>query len=267
MTVTEPPLPHAVAPEDFAGRVVLVTAAAGAGIGQASARRFAASGATVVVTDIHERRTAAVTAAIAADHPGTTVVGHPMDAGDPVAIDRVVDAVAGEFGGIDVLVNNAAINVLASHFEYEPTMWDWVVRVNLTGPWYLCRRILPMMRDRGRGGVIVNVSSYAPDVGGQGLESPYAITKGGLNVLTRSVAHEGGPYGIRAVTVSMGVVRGTKFIDDHPEILAGPDARGVLPWVPGAADIAETIAFLASDRARCITGEAINVSSGSYMRT
>ena len=83
------------------------------------------------------------------------------------------------------------------------------------------------MRDRGRGGVIVNVSTYAPDVGGNGLESPYAITKGGLNVLTRSVAHEGGPYGIRAVTVSMGVVRGTKFIDDHPEILAGPDARGV----------------------------------------
>ena len=60
--------------------------------------------------------------------------------------------------------------------------------------------------------------------------------------------------------------RGTKFIDDHPEILAGPDARGVLPWLPSAADIAETIAFLASDRARCITGESINVSSGSYMR-
>jgi NAD(P)-dependent dehydrogenase (short-subunit alcohol dehydrogenase family) len=267
VTATEPALPSAIIADEFAGRVVLVTAAAGAGIGQATARRFAASGATVVVTDIHERRTAEVTAAIAADHPHATVVGHPMDAGDRAAIDRVVDTVAADLGGIDVLVNNAAVNVLASHFDYAPDMWEWVSRVNLTGPWYLCRRILPLMRDGGRGGVVVNVSSYAPDVGGKGLESPYAITKGGLNVLTRSVAHEGGPYGIRAVTVSMGVVRGTRFIDDHPEILAGPDAQGVLPWLPSAADIAESIAFLASDRARCITGEAINVSSGSYMRT
>jgi NAD(P)-dependent dehydrogenase (short-subunit alcohol dehydrogenase family) len=266
VTVTEPAFPSAVVADEFVGRVVLVTAAAGAGIGQATARRFAAAGATVVVTDIHERRTAAVTAAIAADYPKATVVGHPMDAGDRQGIDRVVDAVAADHGGIDVLVNNAAVNVIASHFDYDPEVWDWVVNVNLTGPWYLCRRVLPIMRDRGRGGVVVNVSSYAPDVGGNGLESPYAITKGGLNVLTRSVAHEGGKYGIRAVTVSMGVVRGTKFIDDHPEILAGPDAQGVLPWLPCATDIAEAIAFLASDRARCITGEAINVSSGSYMR-
>ena len=183
------------------------------------------------------------------------------------AIDRVVDAVTADFGGVDILVNNAAVNVLASHFDYDPDTWDWVVRVNLTGPWYLCRRVLPVMRERGRGGVIVNVSTYAPDVGGMGREGPYAVTKGGLNVLTRSVAHEGGPYGIRAVTVSMGVVRGTKFIDDHPEILAEPESRGVLPWLPDATDIAETIAFVASDRARCITGESINVSSGSYMRT
>ena len=208
---------------------MLLTAAAGAGIGQAAARRFAAGGATVVVTDIHARRTQEVTAAIAADYPQAKVIGHPMDAGDRAAIDRVVDTITAEHGGVDVLVNNAAVNVIASHFDYDPEVWDWVVNVNLSGPWYLCRRILPIMRDRKRGGVIVNVSSYAPDVGGQGLESPYAITKGGLNVLTRSVAHEGGPFGIRAVTVSMGVVRGTKFIDDHPEILASPDAPACCP--------------------------------------
>ncbi len=266
MTVTEPALPQAVVADEFAGRVVLITAAAGAGIGQATARRFAAAGATVVVTDIHERRTAQVAAAIAVDHPQAKVIGYPMDAGDRDAIDRVIDAVTADLGAIDILVNNAAVNVIASHFDYDPQTWDWIVQVNLSGPWYLCRRVLPVMRDSGRGGVIVNVSTYAPDVGGDGLESPYAITKGGLNVLTRSLAHEGGPYGIRAMTISMGVVRGTKFIDDHPEILASPDARGALPWQPDASDIAETIAFAASDRARCITGESINVSSGSYMR-
>ncbi len=265
--MTEPALPATHLPDEFAGRVVLVTAAAGQGIGQAVARRFAAGGATVVVTDRHERRTLQIAASIAADFPAVRVVGYPMDAGDRGDIDRVVDAISREFRNVDVLVNNAAVNVLGDHFGYDPDKWDWIVQVNLSGPWYLCRRVLPLMRDSGRGGVIVNVSSYAPDVGGIGKESPYAITKGGLNVLTRSVAHEGGPYGIRAVTVAMGVVRGTKFIDDHPEILQDPDSQGVLPWLPTAADIAETIAFVASDRARCITGESINVASGSYMRS
>ena len=59
---------------------------------------------------------------------------------------------------IDILVNNAAVNVIASHFDYDPEVWDWVVQVNLSGPWYLCRRVLPVMRDGGRGGVVVNVS-------------------------------------------------------------------------------------------------------------
>jgi len=108
------------------------------------------------------------------------------------------------------------------------------------------------------------VSSYAPDVGGNGIEAPYAITKGGLNVLTRRCAHEGAPYGIRAVTVSMGVVTGTKFVDDHPELLGlSPTPSG---RHPDAASVADVIAFVASDRARDITGEIVNVAAGSYMR-
>jgi NAD(P)-dependent dehydrogenase (short-subunit alcohol dehydrogenase family) len=122
------------------------------------------------------------------------------------------------------------------------------------------------MREAG-GGVILNLSSYAPDVGGFGREGAYAITKGGLNVLTRSCAHEGGPYGIRCNTVSMGVVTGTKFIDDNPDI-----AERLLPQTPlgehaTAEGVAETVAFLASDRARHITGEIVNIASGAYMRT
>lgn len=263
--MNEPTLPPVTDPEEFAGRVVLITAAAGAGIGQATARRFAAGGATVVVTDIHERRTKTVAARLGDLHPQATVVGHAMDAGSRTAIDQVVDRVLADHGTVDVLVNNAAYNRIGGHFDYDPLDWDRTVDINLTGPWYLCRRLLPAMRDHLRG-VVVNVSTYAPDVGGKGIESPYAITKGGLNVLTRSVAHEGGPFGIRAVTVSMGVVRGTRFIDEHPEILDGPDGQGVLPWLPTADDIAETIAFLAGDRARCITGESVNVASGAYMR-
>ncbi len=250
--------------DEFGGRVALVTGAAGAGIGRAIARRLAAGGARVVVTDIHERRTAAVTAELAAEFPGTEVVGYPMDAGNREHIDRVVAEVTGTLGPVQILVNNAAVNVIGPIFDYDPENWDWCLRVNLSGPWYLCRQTMPLMRDAG-GGVIVNISSYAPDVGGGGIESPYAVTKGGLNVLTRSCAHEGAPHGIRAVTVTMGVVTGTKFVDDHPEILAR--AGSLTGHLPSAADIAETVAFLASDRARHITGETLNVADGSYMRT
>jgi 3-oxoacyl-[acyl-carrier protein] reductase len=250
---------------EFEGRVALVTAAAGNGIGQATARRLAAGGARVVVTDIHERRTQEVTEAIARDYPETTVVGHRMDAGDRASIDSVLENVTQSLGPIQILINNAAINVVGSIWDYDPETWDWIVQVNLSGPWYLCRRIMPLMRESG-GGSIVNMSTYAPDVGGGGREAPYAVTKGGLNALTRSCAVEGGPYGIRSNAVSMGVVTGTKFIDDNPEV-----AEHLLPQTPlgkhaTADDIAEAAAFLASNRSGHITGEILNVAGGIHMR-
>jgi 3-oxoacyl-[acyl-carrier protein] reductase len=255
-----------VDPAEFAGRVALVTAAAGRGIGQAVARRLAAGGAHVVVTDIHAARTELVTAAIAADYPGATVAGYQLDAGDRDQIDAVVDAVTASLGPVQILVNNAAVNVVGSIFSYDPANWDWAVRVNLTGPWYLCYRTMPLMRDAG-GGVIVNIGSYAPDVGGGGIEAPYAATKGGLAALTRGLAHEGGPHGIRAVYLSMGVVKGTKFAQDNAGLLAGlRGTTGPLGDLPGTADIAEAVAFLASSRAAFVTGEVLNVAGGSYMR-
>jgi NAD(P)-dependent dehydrogenase (short-subunit alcohol dehydrogenase family) len=249
--------------DEFKGRVALVTAAAGKGIGQAVARRLAAGGATVVVTDIHERRTAQVAAGIAADYPAATVVGLPMDAGDWERIDAVLSEVTGTLGPLRILVNNATINVRGPIFDYNPDDWLWCLRVNLSGAWYLCRRVMPIMREAG-GGCIVNTSTYAPDVGGDGLESPYAITKGGLNALTRCMAVEGAPHEIRVNAVSMGVVIGTKFMDDHPEIL--DYASPPMPTPVGVGDIAEATAFLASDRARHVTGEILNVAAGAYMR-
>src|SRR5204863_1714661 len=140
----------------------------------------------------------------------------------------------------------------------DPENWDWCLRVNLSGPWYLCRAIMPLMRDAG-GGAIVNVSSFAADVGGGGMEAPYAVTKGGLNVLTRSCAHEGGPYGIRVNTVSMGMVTGTRFTDAlHPDMQAAEVAKSPLGRLPDVRDIVEAAAFLLSDSAANVTGETLN---------
>jgi 3-oxoacyl-[acyl-carrier protein] reductase len=97
--------------------------------------------------------------------------------------------------------------------------------------------------------------------------STYAATKGGLAALTRGLAHEGGPYRIRAVYLSMGVVKDTKFAEDNAELLARmPGTTGSLEDLPRPADIAEAVAFLASDRAAYITGEVLNIAGGAYMR-
>ena len=163
-------------------------------------------------------------ASIAADHGGRAV-GVVLDAGDRAGIAEVTARVAAQLGPITVLVNNAAYNIMGPIFDYDPDDWDRVLAVNLSGPWFLSRQVMRQMRDAG-GGVIVNISSYAPDVGGMGLEAPYAVSKGGLNVLTRSCAHEGGPHGIRVNTVTMGMVTGTRFIDElHADMTAPEIAR------------------------------------------
>lgn len=219
----------------------------------------------MVVTDIHERRTREVVKAMTEDYPDREIVGYPMDVADRDAIDDVVREVLEKFGSIDIVVNNAAENVMGSIFDYRPADWDRVMDVNINGPWYLARRVLPHMRERRRG-VVINIGSYAPDVGGAGLETPYAVSKGALNVLTRCLAHEGGPVGIRANTVSMGMVEGTKFVMAHPELRERSDTLGPLGSLPDKDEIAEVVAFLASTRAAHITGEIINVSGGAYMR-
>ena len=253
-------------PTEFEGRVALVTAAAGKGIGQAVCRRLAAGGAHIVVTDIHVKRTERVANALAEEFPKIKVLGLALDAGDRDAIDRVVEQATESMGPVHILINNAAINVQGQIWDYDPADWDRAVAVNLTGPWYLCRRIMPLMRQSG-GGVVINMSSYAPDVGGGGVEAPYAITKGGVNAMTRGLAVEGGPHGIRHVTISMGVVEGTRFIDQNPQIAERLRPQTPLGKHATTEDIAELTAFLASDRAGHITGEIVNVAGGIYMRT
>jgi 3-oxoacyl-[acyl-carrier protein] reductase len=244
---------------EFEGRGALVTGAAGIGIGQACARRPAAGGATVVVTDSHERRTREVTAAIASDHGATTVVGHVLDMGVRDDIDRVVSAVAHEHGPIRLVVNNAAVNWAGPVWDYDVEHFDRTMAVNLSGPWYLCRQTMPMMRDAG-GGAILNISSGAAQSGRRfGVEGVYAMTKGGVETMTDALAADGGPYNIRVNTLSTGIVYPTKFIVDHPDQYDRGLPNTLLGSYPTPEEVAELAAFMLSDRTAHLSGACVKL--------
>ena len=245
------------------GRVVLVTGAAGDGIGQATARRFLDDGATVVVTDSHEGRTASVTAALTETYGDGRAIGLPLDVGDRDAIDATVGEVLARLGRIDVLVNNAAINVLTEVDRMDPADWDRTMAVDLSGPWYLCRAVLPGMYERGSG-AIVNVTSVAGFLGG-GREGPYAAAKAALHSLTRTLALEGGPRGVRANCVAPGIIE-SKFIVKHRASFDGEVEKTPLRRLGLPSEVASVVAFLCSDDASYVTGETITVSGGWYMR-
>lgn len=245
------------------GRVALVTGAAGAGIGRAVAERLAEDGATVVVTDSHARRTEEVTAELASRFGTDRVVGYELDVGDRTAVDEVIDAVERDVGPVQLLVNNAAINVLTEVVDMDPSDWDRTLAVDLSGPWYLSRRVLPGMRAEGFG-AIVAITSVAAFLGG-GSEGPYAAAKAALHSLTRSIAVENGHHGIRANAVAPGIVR-SKFVDKHLDRFTAEIERTPVRRLGEPRDVAEAVAFLCSERSSFITGEVLNVSGGWYLR-
>ena len=246
----------------FEGRVALVTGGAGSGIGSAVCRRFASEGAAVVVMDDHERRTTETVEHLRGEFD-TPVLAAPLSVTDRPGVDALVERVAAELGPVDVLVNNAAINVQGSVFDYDPADFDAVIDVDLTACWYLMRAVLPGMRELGRG-AIVNVTSVSAYTGGRGREGPYSAAKAALQELTRSVAIEAGPYGIRCNAVAPGWIW-SKFLEKHEERVRAEMERTPLRRWGTPEDVAGVIAFLASEDAAFVTGEIVNVSGGWYL--
>lgn len=248
---------------DLRSRVALVTGAAGGGIGKAVAHRLLTEGASVVVTDVHERRTHETVAAFTDEFGGDRVMGSLMDAGDRDQIDATLAAARDRFGVVDVLVNNAAVNALNPVGDMTPEEWDRAIGVNLSGPWYLCRAVLPAMVERGWGS-IVNITSVAGWIHGTN-EGPYAGAKAALHQLTRTIATEYGPKGIRCNGVAPGIIH-TWFVDTKaPQLLDEAD-RTPLRRLGTPDDIAAVVAWLVSDESGFVTGETINASGGWYMR-
>ncbi len=246
------------------GRVALVTGAAGDGIGKVTARRLAQDGAAVVVTDIHERRTKETVEALRADFGEQAIVGYSLDVADRDRADRVLREVADTLGPVDILINNAAENELAPISEYRLEDWQRGIDVNLTGCFHLIRATLPAMMERGWGS-IVNITSVAAWLPGGGREGPYAAAKAALHSLTRSVAWEAGPRGVRCNAVAPGIIH-SKFVTKYQDGFKREIGNTPLRRIGNPEEVANTVAFLVSEQSSFITGEIINVSGGWYMR-
>jgi 3-oxoacyl-[acyl-carrier protein] reductase/2-hydroxycyclohexanecarboxyl-CoA dehydrogenase len=234
-------------------KVCLVTGA-GQGIGEAIARSLAAYGATVTCVDINGEAANAV-----AEACGHGALGLVLDVAVARDCDRTVEAVMGRFGRLDVLVNNAGINRDAMLHKMSDEQWHQVIDVDLNGVFYMTRAASRVMRD-ARQGRIINISS-ASWMGNVG-QANYAAAKAGVIGLSRTAARELARYQITVNALCPGFIDTamTRSIPEHlrdQQLAKIPLGRAGQP-----KDVAEVVAFLASDAAGYVTGEVINVGGG-----
>jgi NAD(P)-dependent dehydrogenase (short-subunit alcohol dehydrogenase family) len=236
------------------GRKAIVTGG-GSGIGRATCRRMTEEGAQVAVLDLDGDAASTV----AKDIGG---VAFAVDVGDPDALRDVVDAAVASLGGLSILYNNAGIGEFNRLHEYQPSEWDRVLRVNLTGVFAGFRAAIPHLL-AGDGGSIVSTASISGTRPAAG-EGPYSASKAAVAALTASAALEYAPT-IRVNAVSPGMIR-TKLTEPMFEVFSGQLERFERTTPVGRVgepeDIADVVVFLCSDLARFITGQNIVVDGG-----
>jgi NAD(P)-dependent dehydrogenase (short-subunit alcohol dehydrogenase family) len=249
------------------GRIALITGG-GTGIGTAIAQRFAAEGARVCITGRRREKLEQVVAAL----PAGSAVAYPGDVTRPDDAERMVAAALGLPGRFDLLVNNAGINSVGGVADMDPAGWRETLDVNLTGPFLMIRAAIPRMIEAG-GGSIVNIAS----VGGLRCipeGAAYCASKAGLIMLSRQVALDYGPKGIRSNAVCPGWVR-TPMSDEEMDELAsqiGTDREGAfakvveevpLRRVARPEEIAGACVYLASEESAFMTGAVLVIDGGS----
>lgn len=241
--------------DGFQQKVVLVTGA-GHGIGRAIAERFAAAGACVVINDVDASRVDAVARAINAN--GGQAVEAVADVSDGTAVGRMVDAIVEQHKTIDVLVNNAGlIGPMRHFFDADEAWWRRIVDVNLTGHFLVSHKVARVMAKAG-GGAIINMSSGGATQAHRAFTA-YDATKGGIEALTRAMALDLAPYGIRVNALMPGAIDTTGL--SHAErVLRGDNVP--LGRIGTSHDLTGAALFLASDDAAYVTGDVIKVDGG-----
>jgi len=238
------------------GKTALVTGAA-QGIGRAIATRLAADGATVVISDINGAGAEAAARAI-----GGKAIAIEADISDPMAVGNMFKEIEDRTGGVDVLVNNASIVPFVPWDEVDLEHWRKIIDVNLTGTFIAPRAATDRMREKGKPGRVISISSNTFFAGTPNMAA-YVAAKGGVIGFTRALATELGKYGITANAVTPGLIEsdGVKA-GPHNEAFGFVEMLQAMPGKGQPEHIADVVAFLASDDARWITGQTLNVDAG-----
>lgn len=253
----------------LAGKVAVVTGAAN-GIGRAAAARFAAEGANVVIADVDQvagasaaEEISAAAGAAAGSDGGTAgrAIFHATDVGDRSSIDALIAAAVSEFGGIDVMYNNAGVAGVPRRFLKDTFAdFDTVIGVSLLGAIYGCQAAARHMVEQGRGGSIINTASLAGLTPGAGVTS-YRVAKAGVIHLTRCLALELAEHGIRVNAIAPANI--PTAINAHFDLSATIRMTQPLPSEGSPDDVASAALFLASDDSAQTTGMVLPVDGGT----
>ncbi|WP_329121727.1 SDR family oxidoreductase [Streptomyces sp. NBC_01353] len=261
--MTPPATPPAYVPGHglLAGRTAVITAAAGAGIGGATARRFLEEGARILISDAHARRLKETEAALAADFGADRIDSLPCDVTDETQVQQLIDTAVRLHGGLDAVVNNAGLGGTAQLVDMTDEQWTRVLDVTLNGTFRCTRAALRHYKDADAGGVIVNNASV---VGwrAQAGQAHYAAAKAGVMALTRCAAVEAAAYGVRVNAVSPSLAMHPHLVKvTSAELLAELTEREAFGRYAEPWEIANVIVFLTSGYSSYMTGETVSVSS------
>jgi 3-oxoacyl-[acyl-carrier protein] reductase len=247
--------------KELDGKVAIISGAGG-GIGGATAMMFAREGATVALADLRSEGIDRVAAEInAGGGKAFPCVADVSQEGDVVSLLRTV---IDRCGTVDILVNNAAVSREKPILDIEVTEWDWVMGVNLRSVFLMSREAFRWMKTR-KAGKIVSMGSAAGKIGGLVVGAHYAASKAGIMCFTKSLALQAAPYGIQVNAVCPGPTK-TALTDAWGD-KANEEFAAKIPFkrYGEPEEVAEAILFLASDRARYITGEILDVNGGLVM--
>ncbi|PSR23747.1 MAG: short chain dehydrogenase [Sulfobacillus acidophilus] len=249
---------------DLRGKVAIVTAAAGAGIGHAVAHKLLKAGADVMLTDSHPRRSFEVAQALSQEF-SREVPACQVDVTKQEQIESAVKTTMEHFGHIDILCNVAGINKLEPIWSVSEETWRFVMNVCLDGTFRFIRTVLPHMLPRQQG-AIVNISSADGWIGSSEGEAAYCAAKAGVMGLTRAAAAEVGKYNIRVNAIAPGLIYNAYLEKIYPKEFFTETERLIpLGRVGTPEEVADLVCFLVSEEARYITGEVIAITGGRYM--